>query len=96
MPVERIRGRRLQQIRRDHFRRHPLCVECEKRGLIRAATELDHVVPLFKGGEDIESNRQGLCGDCHAEKTRRDMGQRAKAPIGVDGRPTDPNHHWNR
>lgn len=77
MSTLRIRGRKLQQIRRDHFRRHPLCVECEKRGLIRAATELDHIVPLADGGPDVESNRQGLCGDCHRIKSAGEAGGRA-------------------
>lgn len=49
------------------------------------ATELDHIVPLFKGGADVESNRQGLCSPCHAEKTHEDLGHRVTDAIGVDG-----------
>jgi 5-methylcytosine-specific restriction endonuclease McrA len=71
----RIRGRQLQRIREYHFRRHPLCVECEKEGVVRAATELDHIIALCNGGRDEEGNRQGLCWDHHAAKTVRDMAQ---------------------
>lgn len=69
----RIRGGRLQRIRRDHFQRNPLCKRCEARGLVALAVEIDHVIPLHKGGADDESNRQGLCADCHRAKTREDL-----------------------
>jgi 5-methylcytosine-specific restriction endonuclease McrA len=50
--------------------------------------EVDHIEPLYKGGDDnpySDANRQALCEECHAEKTRRDMNQRP--PIGLDGYP---------
>jgi 5-methylcytosine-specific restriction protein A len=71
--IQRIRGRRLQRIRREHFRRNPLCVHCEAKGLVSLAVELDHIVPLHRGGSDSEANRQGLCAECHAAKTRLDL-----------------------
>ena len=44
--------------------------------LARLATELDHIVPLCKGGNaTAESNLQGLCRDCHADKTAMDFGR---------------------
>ena len=64
-----------------------MCVMCEAKGRITIATELDHIVHLDAGGKDIESNRQGLCHDCHAEKTRRDLGQKERPEIGIDGFP---------
>jgi hypothetical protein len=72
-PIERIRGRELQEIRYQHFRLYPLCVRCEAAGRTRLATELDHIVALMNGGEDVPSNRQGLCRDCHAIKTAEDL-----------------------
>lgn len=85
----RITGTRLQKIRARHFRLHPLCVHCLARvpPRIRAATELDHIVPLIHGGLDTEANRQGLCRDCHDIKTRADMGWREKTKTGIDGWP---------
>ena len=38
----------------------------------------DHVRPLWAGGTN-EENWQGLCAQCHAEKTRREATSRAKA-----------------
>ena len=41
---KRIRGRRLQAYREQYFRMHPLCAECDRNGVIRLATQLDHIV----------------------------------------------------
>jgi 5-methylcytosine-specific restriction protein A len=77
--TERVRGRALQDIRRRHFRRYPLCVACRREGRVTAATQVDHERPLWDGGEDAESNRQGLCDDCHAAKTAVEAALRGKA-----------------
>lgn len=95
MATERIRGRRRVRIRRLFLMDHPLCVRCESRGVVRPATQVDHIVPLFKGGEESDENRQALCDPCHADKTREDLGQREKTACGGDGIPTRLNHHWN-
>lgn len=85
MPIQRIRGRQLQAIRKRVLTANPLCAVCGRR-----AVEVDHIKPIFKGGNDDpldDSNRQGLCSLCHAEKTRRDMNQRPA--IGLDGYPLE-------
>lgn len=69
----RMRGRALQERRERWTRKNPLCCKCEERGIVRVWTQLDHVVPLFKGGADDDSNLQGLCDQCHAVKTAADM-----------------------
>lgn len=69
----RMRGRALQERRERWMRLRPLCVRCEERGIVRLWTQLDHVVPLFKGGADDDSNLQGLCDPCHAAKTAADL-----------------------
>jgi len=59
-----------------------LCVPCYLRGLIVAATDVDHVIPL---PADVRTDRdprmykgpfQGMDARCHREKTRED--QRAR------------------
>ena len=101
--TERIAGRRLQRIRRHHLWQNPLCVHCFAKGRIRLWTELDHIEPLKanggKGddilvggkGKDVPENRQGLCAECHAAKTAKDMGYqyRPKVVIGKDGWPVE-------
>lgn len=53
------------------------------------ATELDHIVPVGRGGSDTDDNRQGLCVRHHAIKTARDGGYEYHEPrqIGLDGYP---------
>jgi 5-methylcytosine-specific restriction enzyme A len=66
---KRITGRRLQRMRAELFARSPLCVECEKHGRVTLATQRDHKIPLAEGGTDTPDNEQGLCDDCHSEKS---------------------------
>jgi len=88
----RLRGPKLLRIRRLWLMEHPLCVRCKAKGIIRAATELDHIVALANGGKDFDEddgeNRQGLCHDCHVDKTNEDLGHRVRPRIGADGWPT--------
>jgi 5-methylcytosine-specific restriction enzyme A len=90
----RIRGDRLQAIRRLHFMQCPLCVMCEREGRVTLAEELDHILALSNGGEDVQSNRQGLCKTCHAIKSAADSGYRPKG-CDAQGLPTDPRHPWS-
>ena len=47
------------------------CATC--LDLLNAAFEIDHVTALENGGlDDIQSNAQALCSNCHALKTQRE------------------------
>jgi len=85
----RVRGRALQARRSLYFAAHPLCVGCSAAGRVERAMELDHVVPLFKGGADEPENWQGLCVKCHERKTRDDLGIVQRQTIGADGWPIE-------
>lgn len=74
----RITGSTLQAIRRNYFKVHPLCVECERRGITTLATELDHITPLCEGGAESDANRQGLCSDCHKAKSAAEARNRQR------------------
>jgi len=91
-PAKRITGTTLQKIREAHFRLNPLCVMCLAKTPQRVteATELDHIKPLHQGGTDTPDNRQGLCSDCHTEKSKTERGHKyhPKVTIGADGYPT--------
>lgn len=86
---ERVRGRALQTRRRKWFARDPLCKRCKDAGRVSLAVDLDHVVPIEHGGADDESNLQGLCGPCHAEKTAEDRHYKPRVQIGLDGFPME-------
>lgn len=83
---ERLRGRGLQERNRRILSKEPLCRICKSKNLVAAAEEIDHVIPLHKGGLDHESNLQPLCRKCHDEKTITERGQTLKArePLGLD------------
>lgn len=48
------------------------CVQCDILYLA-SAIDIDHVIPLAKGGEDVATNVQALCKACHKTKTRIDF-----------------------
>ena len=87
--TKRITGRRLQRIRKQVLGEQPLCVACKAKGRVTVATQVDHIVALVNGGEDDHDNRQALCEECHKAKTRRDLGQRERPRIGLDGWPVE-------
>ena len=71
-PVCRVRGRKLQQLRLQLFRRQPWCVLCLEQKVYTTPTIRDHIVPLAEGGRDDTTNEQALCGDCSDRKTQRE------------------------
>lgn len=80
---KRITGRRLQAERDALFRRQPLCVLCSAAGIVRLATQRDHIVPLSEGGQDVPANTQGLCDLCHEGKS---LAERLRAQARARGR----------
>ena len=67
--------------------------------MVTLATVVNHNVPLAHGGEDVDDNTENLCDRHDAIVTAAQFGKaqpvRAKG-IGADGRPTSPDHPWNR
>jgi 5-methylcytosine-specific restriction protein A len=68
---------RWRRRRRAFLAAHPLCVQCEHAGVIRAATVVDHVDGHNTRGwrENFwrEDRWQPLCADCHAVKSAREL-----------------------
>lgn len=91
---KRLQGRRAVERRRRFLRRHPFCVQCLASGVVSAGEEVDHVVPILKGGADTEENMQTLCRECHEKKTRDDLGWRLGVGSDLNGMPIDPAHPW--
>jgi 5-methylcytosine-specific restriction enzyme A len=97
--TKRFTYRNRQKARQAKLLANPLCEHCEARGLVVIATEVDHIIPLFKGGEeslDPTVNKQSLCSECHKIKTSKDMGHKVAYGCDANGIPLDPNHHWNK
>lgn len=94
MQKRRLTGRRLQRVRDIVRHEQPLCPECERHGVLRGWDELDHIVPLFKGGTDDRDNLVGLCAVHHAAKTALDLRRRPAGACDAAGHPVDPGHPW--
>lgn len=76
--TRRERGRPWRTRRARWLSEHPLCCHCEQEGRVSQADEVDHVVPLWDGGRDDESNYQSLCVPCHKAKTAGEAARRAR------------------
>lgn len=51
------------------FEQNNECIECNKR---TPALEVDHIIPLYQGGDNSFENLQALCATCHKNKTIHD------------------------
>jgi 5-methylcytosine-specific restriction protein A len=64
-------NKRWAKARLGYLAKHPVCVECERQGIVTAATEVDHIVP-HRGDWYLfwdSANWQALCKSCHSKKT---------------------------
>jgi 5-methylcytosine-specific restriction enzyme A len=84
---------RWQRIRQHQLRNSPFCVYCRERGIARAATVCDHVIP-----HEDDVNRfwlgpfQSLCVECHNNIKRHEELDGYRPHIGPDGWPIDAKH----
>ena len=55
------------------LREYPLCHRCLALGRTTEAAVVDHVIPIKRGGAELDSNNlQSLCKPCHNAKTRQE------------------------
>lgn len=61
---------------------------CQVCGRVTDQGEVDHVIPLSKGGTDSLANLAWLCATpCHADKSARERGHKPRPVTGADGWP---------
>jgi 5-methylcytosine-specific restriction endonuclease McrA len=80
-----------------YLRLHPWCAMCARHGQQVRATVVDHIRP-HRGDQRLfwdKTNWQGLC-DPHHDSAKQRQERGSAQPIGLDGRPLDPAHPWNR
>jgi 5-methylcytosine-specific restriction endonuclease McrA len=58
-------------LRRDNW----TCQHCGHRDVTGASLEVDHVLPVARGGSDELDNLRTLCRPCHRERTAADRRQ---------------------
>jgi 5-methylcytosine-specific restriction protein A len=83
----RIQGRAGVELRKRRLQLEPLCRECAKQGIVRAAVTPDHIIALANGGTDTDDNVQCLCAEHHDAKTAKDLGYKQRPTTGLDGWP---------
>lgn len=74
--AQRGYGSRWQKARVTYLRGNPLCVHCQKEGVVSAATVVDHIIP-HKGSQKLfwdKGNWQALCTRHHNIKTASEDG----------------------
>jgi len=68
---------RWQRYRKYFLAHNPLCCECERQGMIKPATDVDHIQAVSGPSDPLfwePSNHQALCHSCHSEKTAKEDG----------------------
>lgn len=68
-----LNSKRWRELRAWYLNEHPLCERCQAKGLVRAAVDVHHKVPIESGMSDREMealafnrhNLQALCIPCH-------------------------------
>lgn len=48
--------------------RDPICMVCQQA----PSTAVDHITPKARGGDDADTNLQGICSRCHQTKTSQE------------------------
>ena len=82
---------------RAQMRQQPLCIMCEKKGVVREANVADHVQP--HKGDAVKfwlGPTQSLCFE-HHNRAKREFERRGfSTAIDASGFPCDPLHPFNR
>lgn len=63
-----------QKFRKKFLSVNPLCVFCKRKGIIKAATVVDHITP-HKGSRELFykiDNLQALCTHCHNSEKQKE------------------------
>ncbi|HET7255576.1 MAG TPA: HNH endonuclease signature motif containing protein [Xanthobacteraceae bacterium] len=89
-PDARLRGRAGQRQRKRRLARtNGLCEECLKLGRYVEATIVNHVIPLARGGEDVDENTENLCARHDEIATAKQFGRKVTVAVDAGGWPTD-------
>ena len=94
MPRNPRTGRPYRRVRDRVKQDQSLCPLCEAQGLTVAGEEVDHIVPLSRGGAKQDpANLQHLCAACHDQKTRQQQGGDQSTRRLRHGHQAPPNVH---
>jgi len=73
-------GKNWEKIRQQVLMAEPTCRLCwEREKRTTASCEVDHIIPLSKGGTHERENLRGVCEPCHQERHRGEFGWKRKS-----------------
>lgn len=79
--VRNLTGRPWRRLREQVLQRDKyLCQVCLSLDRLTEAQEVDHILPLAKGGTDKPDNLQSICTPCHKAKTANEGGKASTHP----------------
>lgn len=67
-------GYKWQKVRELYLKENPLCIYCERDGIITPANVVDHIEP-HRGNQSLfwnKSNWQSLCSSCHSSTKQKE------------------------
>ena len=64
-----------RRLRKMVLAEEPFCMICKRN----ASEEVDHIIPKHEGGGNDRENLQGICRDCHQQKTIKDSGNQERS-----------------
>ena len=97
MRRDKLYGRAWRKARKIFLALNPLCVMCEKEGIIRPAVDVDHI-KRHEGNQFAfwdENNWQGLCKFHHQSVKARIERSGIEHGCDINGIPLSKDHHWN-
>ena len=53
------------------------CEDCKKRGILKPADQVDHIINKAAGGTDDLDNLRAISRECHKRKTSREGGRKS-------------------
>jgi 5-methylcytosine-specific restriction endonuclease McrA len=88
-------GAKWRRLSKMQLKHHPLCQPCLDKGVVTPATISHHVVPV--DGDRVRlywGKLISVCDTCHKGPiAQQEKGRGYATDIGVDGFPTDVEHH---
>lgn len=82
-PGVRDKTKNFLDLREHLLSKEPICRLCKNA----AATEVDHIEPLSKGGGNEIENLQPICRPCHIDKSLIERNKRARVRVDDEGNP---------
>lgn len=67
-----VYGHKWTKFRNRYIRENPYCEHCRRKGKIRIAQQVHHIIEVIKGGSLLDpENVESICEECHIKHHRK-------------------------